>query len=186
MKRISRKRQIGFSLIEIMIVILIIGIGAATVRLAVTQSDPLEDVEKSMNAFGFWFINQQQTSLLTNTEIGLFFTKSGISVLSWRNGIEEDNEEAIVWEESSNFEYSSKINDLMVELILDNESQQWVELDTEIPEDSYDLIPHVILFPSEEYEPSFTLSFYRDSFLDEQLVAKGDGFNVLELNREAR
>jgi prepilin-type N-terminal cleavage/methylation domain-containing protein len=182
----SRQNQNGFSLIEIMIVLVIIGVGFATVRLAVTQSDPLEDVEKSMNAFSFWFINQQQTSLLTNTEIGLFFTESGISALSWREGVEEDNEEAIVWEETSNFEYSTKVNDLIAELILDNESQQWINLESEIPEDSYDLIPHIILFPSEEYEPSFTLSFYRDSYLDQQLIGKGDGYNALELTRETR
>jgi prepilin-type N-terminal cleavage/methylation domain-containing protein len=179
-------RQTGFTLLEIMIVLIIIGVGFATVRLAVTQSDPLEKEVKTIDAFSFWFTNQQQTALLNNTELGLFFTKTGIVALNWREGIEEDNEEEIVWEESSNFEFSSKGTDLIVELILDNESEQWVDLETEPPEESYELSPHIILFPSEEYEPSFTLTFYRDSYLDEQVVAKGDGYNSLEIKRDAR
>ncbi|MFT4675769.1 MAG: prepilin-type N-terminal cleavage/methylation domain-containing protein, partial [Reinekea sp.] len=40
------RRDAGFSLIELMVVILIIGIGAAAIRLGVVRNDPLDDLQR--------------------------------------------------------------------------------------------------------------------------------------------
>lgn len=186
MPKLLHHYQKGFSLLEIMIVIIIIGIGAASVRLAITSDDPLEKVVESVSAFDYWFTNQQQKSLMNSSEVGLFFTTTGFHVLQWRDGIESDFENEIVWESVNEISYAEKTPDLIVELILDNESQNWVELEDELAEDINDISPHVILFPSEEYEPSFSLAFYRDSYLDEQVLLVGDGFNSVEWQREQR
>jgi general secretion pathway protein H len=184
MKSNQRLHQKGFSLLEIMIVILIIGVGAASIRLATINDDPMEDVLKTANAFSFWFGNQQDQVLLSNTENGLYFTETGVVLLSWREGIEEDNEDEIVWEVQSEVEYSTSVDDLDVQLTLDLESQQWIDLEPTIPENPADLAAHIILFPSEEYQPSFLLTFSRDSYTDQSIQLLGDGFNPVKVTRE--
>lgn len=186
MQNIKLRHQFGFSLLEIMIVIIIIGVGAASVRLAITSADPLDDLVESADAFEYWFTNLQQKSLMNSSEIGLHFTKNGFHVLQWRDGIEADYENEIVWESIEEITYASDVPDLIAELVLDNESKNWIELEDELPEEINDIAPHVILFPSEEYEPTFTLSYYRDSYLDEQVSIIGDGYNPVEWQRAQR
>jgi len=186
MKHNRIAREYGFSLIEVMVVILIIGIGAATVRLAVVQEDPLEDTVLTGETFRYWFSKQQDQSLLSNNEIGLYFMESSIAVLSWRAGDEAENEPELVWDVLDQTEYAGDIDTLKIELVLDLESNDWIELESELPENEFDIAPHIILFPSEEYTPSFSLLLRHEEYSDELVSIIGDGYNTLELSRETQ
>ncbi len=184
MPTLSAMRQKGFSLLEIMIVIVIIGVGAATIRLAIVKQDPLDEVVKTANAFSFWFGNQLDESLLTNSEVGLYFTESGVALLTWREGDVDNGEEEIVWEVVSEVDYATGFDELKVELLLDIESQQWIQLEQVLPEDTAEIAAHILLFPSEDYQPSFILIFSHRDYADESVHVMGDGFNRLVVTRE--
>ena len=187
----KQQRSLGFSLLEMMIVLLIIGIGAATIRVAVGRPDPLEGLEKNAHAFQGWLNNHMDQTLLNNREIGLLFTETQVAVLHWREGEEEQNEDAVVWEldkdkkTSDIFDLASG-NNVVTELTLDLESQQWVKLETKLPESDNlrkPLAPQVIVFPSEEYQPSFQLVLRNHDVSDEQINLVADGFNRIEVSR---
>lgn len=179
-------RYSGFSLLELMVVILIIGIGAATVQLAVGRSDPLADEMDSATAFQNWFERQQTSSLLNHNEIGLYFLEDSVAVLSWREGDESLNEPEVIWDLADQVNYANDSDNLRVELTLDLDVQAWITLEEELPEYATDIVPHVIILPSEEYMPSFRLNFYDVDYSDEWIITEGDGFNPVGVVREAR
>ncbi len=177
----------GFSLIELMVVLLIIGIGASMVRIAVVKPDTLQVVEDNAYSFSGWLSSLMDRSLLTNEEVGLYFSEMSVCAMSWREG-ETISDPDIIWdcEEGKEFKFLEH-RDLVVELILDLESEEWAELESEIPDteetDEY-LTPHVIIFPSEEYQPSFNLTFRLHSETEQQISLNADGFNRVEVSRE--
>lgn len=184
----NRPRQSGFSLLEIMIVILIMGIGAGAIRLAVASNDPLDETVEVAEAFDYWFDRVLDQALLSQSDIGLYFLKDGLIQLSWRAGQESGNEPDIVWEEQERIEYTngSKRDLLRVELTLGIESPLWIDLEANEPDIEPSLTPHVIIFASEEYTPSFKLEMHNEQYADEYMTLVGDGFNRLALSRETR
>ncbi len=168
-----------------MVVLLIIGIGAATVRLMVAKSDPIDDVVGTANTFQYWFSQQLDQSLLTHEEIGLYFMESSIAVLSWHEGDPQKGEDTVIWNVENEVNYANDTDDLVVELMQNIEALEWVPLEPDIIENTT-LIPHVIIFPSEEYQPSFQLNFKSRDYFDEYMSIIGDGFNRLRVKRETQ
>ncbi|TCS42540.1 type II secretion system protein [Reinekea marinisedimentorum] len=177
-----RAAQRGFSLLELMMVVLIIGVAAATVRLAVSNSDPLDQAQSTAETFIYWYSQQQDYVLMSHTDIGLYFMESSIATLTWREGDRAAGEADIVWEVLDQVNYSNDSENLTFELLLDIESNEWVAFESGIS-DHETLSPHVILFSSEEYEPSFLFRIGSTRYHDELIQIKADGFNRLEANR---
>ncbi|MFT7289867.1 MAG: general secretion pathway protein H [Reinekea sp.] len=179
------RRDAGFSLIELMVVILIIGIGAAAIRLGVVRNDPLDDLQRTGDILVHWFTRAQDQSLVTLRETGLYFMTGSVATLSWQAGDPDAGEADVVWSVVSESPYVNENDDLIVELMLDLESQQWVALSEALPEDPALIQPQVILLPSEEYTPSFVMTLRLDAMSEQLIRIVGDGFNRLELSREA-
>lgn len=185
MVRQQRLNQGGFSLLEVMIVVVIIAIGAASVRLLTVDENPLDDVEKQGYAFEYWFGRQLDQALLTGQEVGIYISENTVAALSWRDGEPDIGEPDIVWEQQST--WTNPVDDAVtVELMLDNQARQWIPLDAALPEDFLDLTPHLIILPSEEYLPSFTLVMTHEANRDRQISVLGDGFNRLKVSRDER
>lgn len=179
---VKRFTQKGFSLLELMMVVLIIGVAAATVRLAVSGSDPLDQAQATAETFIYWYSQQQDFVLMSHTDLGLYFMESSVATLSWREGDRAAGESDVVWEVIDQVSYSNDAEDLTFELLLDIESNDWVAFEPNIS-DHETIIPHVILFSSEEYEPSFLFRIGSASYSDEVIQIKADGFNRLEASR---
>lgn len=173
----------GFSLLELMMVILIIGIASSLVRIAVTDKDPLEPIQETAAGFNYWFGQQLDFALLNSTEVGLYFTDSSIHILEWEDGNVDEGEDEVIWTSSQEFNLLQKTDYLKHELILDVVQSNWQEL-TEFPDDPAGIEPHIIIFPSEEYFPSFILKMHMEDYSDKYINILADGFNRPELSRE--
>lgn len=175
------RRPSGFTLIELLVVIVIIGVAAGTVRLAVTQKDPLADIQQSAEKLAYTVGQAQDRVLLSNTERGILFLSEGVKFLEWREGDPMEGEDPIMWSvsEAKPIEWQAP-DDVRLSLQLDG---QWIELNDEVPEDPLMIQPHVILLPSEDYTPAFQLDMEHEDILDASLQVVGDGFNRLEVTR---
>ena len=87
----------GFSLLELMVVIVIIGIAAGAVRLAVTGNDPVQELEQAAGQYAYRMERIQDQVLLSNRERGLIFVQDGVYQLEWREGDEMLSEPEVVW-----------------------------------------------------------------------------------------
>lgn len=179
--RPCRRRNQGFTLIELMVVLVIIGVAASAVRLAVVQEDPLEEIQRSAEQFAYTVGQAQDRVLLSNKARGIFFLSDGVKFLEWREGKSQEGEDREVWSksEAKPVEWEA-LEDVRLTVQIDGYS---VDLPNELPDDPLTLKPHVFLLPSEDYTPAFELIMeHRDSFNGEVHVT-GDGFNRLEVTR---
>ena len=175
------QRERGFSLIELLVVIVIIGVAAAGVRLAVTREAPLADIRQSAAQLAYTVGQAQDRVLLSNTERGLVFLSGGAKFLQWRKGDPMEGEPPVVWSESDVAPVEWKAEEsARLSLLLDG---RFVELQDELPEDPLSIRPHIILLPSEDYTPAFELVMEHEDFFDAEIRVTGDGFNRLEVKR---
>jgi len=181
----EKQFQQGFTLLELVIVILIIGVGASAIRLGTTSKDPLSEVQETSFAFENWFERQINSVLLNQREIGLLFLEQSVVVLDWQETIEY-GEKSIIWNKVSEAPFREGFEDLNVELVLNLEAKEWVPLEAELEETDDEILePHIIILPSEEYFPSFQIILTREGYSDYGYILTGDGFNHLGAKREA-
>jgi general secretion pathway protein H len=176
-------RSQGFSLLELMVVIVIIGIAAGAVRLAVTGNDPVEELARSAGQFAYRLERIQDQVLLSNRERGIVFVQDGIYQLEWREGDETLGEPDIVWSLFEENRSWGVDEDTQLSLILEG---QWVELNQALPTEEFALEPHVILLPSEDYTPAYDLVLSLVDSLNDEVRVHGDGFNRPGVVRDAR
>lgn len=169
-----RRHQQGFSLLEIMIVVLIIAIGAATIRLAVVTPDPYKELTEEADNFRVWFQNQQFEALLSGIELGLYLTEEELQLLTF-------DEVEQLWEVSNSRPLVTDLDAINYDLTLNLESPNWLDLSIPWDEDDPEAIPHIIIYPSEEYEPSFLISLYYRDEPSTKLLLEGNGFNEISV-----
>lgn len=177
-------RNDGFSLLELMVVMLIIGLAYGAVRVLAPATSSADEAQKYALAFQFWFEKQMDHSLISGTEIGFFITEGQWHVLSWREGSDESAEPETVWEVNESLNPFSLDKSMRFEVVIDDLGNRWLELANALPEQGY-LEPHVILLPSEEYFPAFEAKILPHNSLDEsyEFVIAGNGYNRLKVNR---
>lgn len=173
-------KDAGFSLIELLVVIIIIGVAASMVRLVVSQPDPLEDLERSARQLAYQFGQVQDRVLLSGDDQGLALLADGAQFLTWRPGNPRDGEPEVVWELSDTAAAWQLPDDTEMTLYLEG---QWTEIPRNPPEDARDWQPMILIFPSEDYQPSFELYLQPPGVGSEAVQLKGDGFRRLEVSR---
>lgn len=173
--------QAGFSLIELMVVLIIIGVAAAGVRLAITEEDPLRDMQRSAEQLAHRIGQAQDRVLLSNRERGVHVLADGVQFLQWRAGDAVMAEPDIIWEASQAPPVEWQAGE-DVELMLELD-EQWIELHHDMPEDPMTWQPHIILLPSEDYIPAYKVIFRSTHFQRGEIHMMGDGFNRPEVIR---
>ncbi|PTY36616.1 hypothetical protein BGP77_04790 [Saccharospirillum sp. MSK14-1] len=170
----------GFSLIELLVVIIIIGVAAGAVRLAISQPDPLGDLERSAQQLVYRFGQVQDRVLLSGKDRGLVVVDGEVQFLGWKKGDPRQGEPDILWAIDDALPIWQAPDD--TELTLFSAGQPTMTL-TQAPEDPRDWRPMIILLPSEDYQPRFDL-YLRPQGMDNQAIrVHGDGFNRLEVSR---
>lgn len=173
----------GFSLLELMVVIVIIGIAAGAVRLAMTGNDPVQELEQAAAQYAYRLERLQDQVLLSNRERGLLFVQDGVYQLEWREGDGSLGEPEVVWSLYQDERAWRAPDDTRLRLTLDG---QWIELDQSLPEASFALEPHVILLPSEDYTPAYDLVLSLATGMNDEVRVQADGFNTPEVFRDER
>ncbi|WP_028669925.1 prepilin-type N-terminal cleavage/methylation domain-containing protein [Saccharospirillum impatiens] len=173
----------GFSLLELMVVIVIIGIAAGAVRLAVTGNDPVQELEEAAGQYAYRMERIQDQVLLSNRERGLMFVGDGVYQLEWREGDEMLSEPDIVWSLFDEQKAWGVSEAIQLGLTLDN---QWVELNQSLPTEPFALEPHVILLPSEDYTPAYNLVLSLTDSINDEVRVEADGFNSPKVLRDER
>lgn len=170
----------GFSLIELMVVMLIIGLGYGAVRMLAPNDTEADEAQNVAAGFQFWFEKQMDHALITGSEVGFYVTENAWYPLSWREGIEQEAEPDIVWALSESQKPFTLDERMRFEVIVDDLGNRWLELGRELPESSV-IEPHVILLPSEEYFPAFEVKIQSRNTLEEryEFSIVGNGFNRL-------
>lgn len=179
----SRQGTRGFSLLELMVVIVIIGIAAGAVRLAVTGSDPVQELEQAAGQYAYRMERIQDQVLLSNRERGLIFVQDGVYQLEWREGDEMLSEPEVVWSLYEDERVWGVSEDIQLGLTLEN---QWIELNQALPTEQFALEPHVILLPSEDYTPAYDLTLSLTSSINDEVRVRADGFNRPQVLRDER
>lgn len=180
--RQSAGKDAGFSLIELLVVIIIIGVAASMVRLVVSQADPLDELERSARQLAYQFGQVQDRVLLSGEDQGLSFIADSVQFLTWREGNPREGEADIVWEPSATTKAWQAPDNVEMTLYLEG---QWREIPRNPPEDPRDWLPMVLIFPSEDYQPSFELYLQPPGIGNQAVLLKGDGFRRLEVSRVA-
>lgn len=176
--------QTGFSLMELLVVLIIIGVAAGAVRLAMTDEAPMAEVERDAERLAYRFGQIQDRVLLSNRERGVLILRDELVFLDWREGDPMEGEPDIVWSESAstpNRWRGSEQTELALQL-----DGRWLELLPEPPEDERDWQPHLIIMPSEDYQPAFRLSLRHRELMRGEVWVEGDGFNRLQVIRDTQ
>jgi len=179
----GRAADHGFTLVELMVVILIIGIALGAVSLAITSRDPIQELQQSADQFAYQMERIQDQVLLNKRERGLMFVQDGVYLLEWREGDIDTGEPEIVWSLIGEGRSWGISNSVQLDLTLEN---QWIELNLELPDEESALEPHVILLPSEDHTPAFDLVLRLTDSMNDEVRIRGDGFNKPMVIRDAR
>lgn len=179
-----RRFQTGFSLMELLVVLIIIGVAAGAVRLAMTDEAPMAEVERDAERLAYRFGQIQDRVLLSNRERGVFVLRDELVFLDWREGNPTEGEPDILWSETDSIPsrwQASEQTELALQL-----DDRWLELLAELPDEQQDWQPHLIILPSEDYHPAFRLSLRHRELLRGEVWIEGDGFNRLQVIRDAQ
>lgn len=157
------KSNAGFSLIELLVVIVIVSAIVGGVTVAVTRSDVGSLIKEEAIKFQFIMTEAQSHSIETGSELALFFTEHSYQ---WKKAElqkqEFSDETELVWVESEGSIFQKvKLDDrLNIRLLLDGVETFLVE-DPEEEEDAEDLDLEPVIFISNdgESEPSFEYQF---------------------------
>lgn len=172
----------GFSLIELLVVIIIIGVAAGAVRLAISQPDPLADLERSAQQLAYRYGQVQDRVLLSGEERGLVLIGRSVQFLSWTEGDLRAGEPKILWQPDDSMPPWEAPEGTQLTLIRAGQSTTVLP---NPPEDDRDWQPMIVLLASEDYQPSFDLYLQPPGLNNQAVRLHGDGFNRLEVSRVA-
>lgn len=207
----SGKKSSGFTLIEVMLVIVLIGLMASVVKFNINAEEPEDLLEKSSARFAGIFNIAAEYSMLNNIEIGVVVEKNSYQFLgydgsNWSEIPEQDIFATLTLPEG--IIASVELEDLPIEepLIFDvntfnrDEDEDFLSYDSDddaAGDDSEDesddskskkkkkIVPQIYILSGGELTPfSVTFRFEDDSFLEEDLAFRVTGIYSTPLTIE--
>lgn len=175
------KNTNGFTLIEVMLVVALIGLTATLVQFSFGSNGPEELLKKASARFAGIFDVAAEYSMLNNIEIGLFIEEDHYQFLGY---------DGVRWSEIPNhelFAVHTLAEDVEIELQLDDlpiEEAQLYDASTFVFEDDEDfdaeatkkVIPQVYILSGGDITPfSVTFSLAENSYLEQELTYKVTG-----------
>jgi general secretion pathway protein H len=175
-RRRSSAAQCGFSLLELLVVVAIIGILVGAVVLSIGVAGPDREIEQETQRLRSMVDLLHEEALMQSRDYGLMFTRTGYrfyvydyKTLTWA----EPAGDRLLREHAlpRTVELGLALDDREVELVRDFESQE-----IENPE------PQVMILSSGEITP-FELGVYRDGDADRHFALTGELDGTIEISR---
>lgn len=156
-------RQSGFTLIEVMIVIVLIGLMVSTIQFAVQADSPEEALKKESMRFAGFFEIATEYSMLNNLELGLVIKKESYQLVFF------DGERWAAIEDNSALTAYQLPEAIEIEIILD-------DLPIDEPQ-LYDANTFKLEEEDDFSESSFdSVGFEKETLTEEELIAKKTKF----------
>jgi len=173
-RTLSKQLQAGFTLIEVMVVIVLIGLMASVIQFSFSGNQPEKLLEKESERFSAIFNMAAEYSMLNNLELGLLIEENSYQFLGFDGEkwvAELDNELLETYTLPEEMELSLALDDLpLEEAPLINYLQESEEIDltfsgSELDEEKK-LIPQVYILSGGDLTP-FSLRFaFADTYND--------------------
>jgi len=188
----SRTRQgsRGFTLIEVMVVIVVIGIMVSLVQFSVSGNRPEEKLKQASTRFAGVFDIAAEYSMLNNVELGLLVDKTsyqfvGYDGTRWSPLADEDLFASYTI--SEDLEMELQLDDLPIEepALYDRSVFEVEEEDSFSEEEEEQIIPQVYILSGGDITPfSLTFTFIEDLVLDEEFAYRVTGLFTTPLTLE--
>jgi general secretion pathway protein H len=176
----------GFTLIEVMVVIVLIGIMATLVQFTTRGNDPVEKLNQASARFAAVFEVAAEYSMLNNIELGLVIEKNsyqflGYDGIRWSELPQSDTLTLFTMEEG--IELTLALDDLPLdedsffseEVFTFNQAIEDEDLDLDENEKKKKIIPQIYLLSGGDITP-FSLTFaFEESSLFDHLIETDDG-----------
>ena len=178
-RRISALNH-GFTLLEVMLVIVLIGIMASAIQFNIVDQKPEKMLQQTSARFAGIFDIAAEYALLNNVELGLLIEKENYQFLAYdgtRWSVLPDQDMLTTVTLPDGIEMKLSFDDLPIEepLLFDSLTFSDAEEDKEFdPSEEEKLIPQVYILSGGDITP-FSLTFF---FEDEQLLDKNIAYRI--------
>lgn len=168
-------RPNGFTLIEVLLVIVVIGLMVAAIQINFTSNKPETELEQESKRFAGVFNLAAEYGLLNNIELGLFIDENTYQFLGYdgtRWAVIPDNELLSIYELPENIKMSLLFDDLPLEQpsLIDAElftpdDETLAEMQEGLSDDKKPLIPQVYILSGGDITPfKIEFSFSQQSY----------------------
>ncbi len=203
-RSVTVKKNLGFTLIEVMLVIVLIGLMASVIQFNISGEEPEDILEKTSARFAGIFDVAAEYSLLNNIELGVLVDKSeykflGFDGTSWAEIPEQELFTTVTLpegviaqvqlddlpiEEPLMFDASTFNSDDDEDFLSYDDGEQDEEVD-ENGKKKKKIIPHIYILSGGDITPfSVTFTFEDDSFLEEEIAYRVTGIYSTPLTIE--
>ncbi|WDE11628.1 type II secretion system minor pseudopilin GspH [Thalassomonas haliotis] len=180
----------GFTLIEVMVVIVVIGIMVSLVQFSTSGNRPEEKLRQASERFAGVFDIAAEYSMLNNVELGLLVDKNsyqfvGYDGVRWSPLADEDLFAA--YSVPEDLAIDLELDDLPIEepALYDRSTFEVEEEDSFSEEEEEKIIPQVYILSGGDITPfSLTFSFAEELVLDEEFAYRVTGLFTTPLTIE--
>ncbi|WDD98887.1 type II secretion system minor pseudopilin GspH [Thalassomonas actiniarum] len=180
----------GFTLIEVMVVIVVIGIMVSLVQFSTSGNRPEEKLRQASERFAGVFDIAAEYSMLNNVELGLLVDKNSYQFVGY-DGVRwsplPDEDLFASYSVSEDLAMALELDDLPIEepALYDRSIFEVEEEDSFSEEEEEKIIPQVYILSGGDITPfSLTFSFVEELVLDEEFAYRVTGLFTTPLTRE--
>jgi general secretion pathway protein H len=172
----------GFTLIELMLVVVLVGIMASFIQISGNNNQPEQLLKRESSRFAGVFDLAAEYSMLNNIELGLLIDKTNYQFLGY-DGVRwsalAESDILTSYTLPQGLEMSLQLEDLPIEDGPIFSASSFIEQDEDegLSEDEEKIVPQVFILSGGDISP-FSLSFHFD---DEQDIAQGLSYRVTGL-----
>ncbi len=188
--KMLKLRHAGFTLMEVMLVILLMGLTASAVTLSIGQKGPEQTLEKAAQQFIAATELVLDETVLSGQFVGIVVDKSSYKFVYYKDGKWNPLEKDRILSEKQlgkNVTLNLVLDGLPLEQEDEEEAESWFDkplIEPSVTDKKKHPEPQILIFPSGEMSP-FELSFITKTDVGQlDVLVAGDALGRLSLGRD--